>query len=91
MEPTLHVGDVVVVVKTGKYIPGDIALYRSQQGTIIIHRVVGESLAGSYVMKGDANVYEDSYQPMPEEMIGKAVVVIPYIGAYRLLLPVQLP
>ncbi|MEM4562649.1 MAG: signal peptidase I, partial [Thermofilum sp.] len=55
MEPTLHVGDIVVVVKKDKYLPGDIALYRSQQGTIIIHRVLGETLAGSYVMKGDAN------------------------------------
>ncbi|MEM0092989.1 MAG: signal peptidase I [Thermofilum sp.] len=91
MEPTLHVGDIVVVVKKDKYLPGDIALYRSQQGTIIIHRVLGETLAGSYVMKGDANAYEDSYQPKPEEMVGKAAVVVPYVGAFRLLLPIQLP
>lgn len=91
MEPTLHVGDVVIVMKEHRYYPGDIALYRSPQGTIIIHRVVNETLAGSYIMKGDANAYEDNYRPKAEEMVGRAVVVIPYIGTYRLLLPIQMP
>lgn len=91
MDPVLHVGDIVVVFKTDSYSAGDIALYRNYQGTIIIHRVINETLAGSYIMKGDANAHEDIYRPRPEDMLGKAVVVIPYVGVYRLLLPVQLP
>lgn len=91
MEPVLHVGDVVVSVRMGEYRPGDIALYQNDEGKIIVHRIINETTAGRCVLKGDANAYPDRYTPLCDELLGKVVVVVPFVGVYKLLLPAQLP
>jgi len=82
MEPTLHVGDIVVVVGSESYSVGDIVVYESPSG-LIVHRIV--LIAGNtYVTKGDANPYPDSLHPSFSSIKGKVVLVIPYIGTIKL-------
>ncbi|MEZ0345378.1 MAG: signal peptidase I [Infirmifilum sp.] len=82
MEPTLHVGDIVVVAGAKSYSPGEIVVYESPSG-LIVHRVV-EVHSTEYITKGDANPYPDSIHPTQEMVKGKVVFVIPYIGNIKL-------
>ncbi|QOJ78336.1 signal peptidase I [Infirmifilum lucidum] len=82
MEPTLHVGDIVIVVGSESYSVGDIVVYESPSG-LIVHRIVG-IVGDAYVTKGDANPFPDSTHPSLTSIKGKVVFVIPYIGAIKL-------
>ncbi len=82
MEPTLHVGDIVIVVGSESYSVGDIVIYESPSG-LIVHRIIGIE-GNAYVTKGDANPFPDSIHPPPTSIKGKVVFVIPYIGAIKL-------
>jgi signal peptidase I, archaeal type len=87
MDPTLHIGDIVVVRKPIKYTLGDIVLYQnicSADQKIIVHRIVGIG-DGTYVLKGDANPFEDACMPSERDIFGKVEVVVPYLGALRLM------
>jgi len=88
MDPTLHVGDIVVVRRLNKYSLGDIVLYHNICGAdqkIIVHRII-DIVGDTYVLKGDANPFEDSCKPSEKEIFGRVEVVIPYLGSLRLLL-----
>jgi len=66
MKPLLHEGDIVFVVhKSPSEIKvGDIVVYRSVRGHLIIHRVITVlNVSGhlEYVTKGDNNPYDDSF------------------------------
>ena len=77
MEPTLSVGDFLIVRSQEQYESGDIVVYQS--GTMpVVHRIV--SLDGETVTTGgDAN---DAYdKPIPVTAIkGKVIAVIPRVG-----------
>ena len=94
MEPTLHVGDLVIAfpanpadIREGPH--GDIIIYRSPDGKLIIHRVVDKvQIAGSwrFLTKGDNNPYPDQ-EPLnpstwvPEDrVLAKMVFAIPLVG-----------
>ncbi len=83
MEPTLHVGDLVISTKLFGVGIGDVAVYRSGFGRLIVHRIVNSSDSG-FILKGDANPVPDAF-PVPGERIkGKVVLVVPYVGTLRL-------
>lgn len=83
MEPTLELGDLLIIAPL-PYGKGDVVLYR--KGTyFVVHRVL--SVRGEYVVtKGDANLFPDPVPPRRDDVVGKVVIVIPYLGYLSLLL-----
>jgi signal peptidase I len=81
MEPTYHSGDLVVTARTDSYRIGDIVAYRNNnEEHVILHRITGGDAAG-FVLKGDNNQSSDSTKPAADEVIGRAVLHIPNVGA----------
>ena len=84
MEPTLHIGDMILVRGEEANI-GDIVVYTREK--YIVHRVISKSYQnGIYVIttKGDANIASDN--PITSKQVkGKVVLVIPYLGIIKLI------
>ena len=83
MEPSLHVGDYILVEKTDpKDLNEDdiISFYSDApdiKGKIVTHRIVGRTEDGKFITKGDSNTIADTYNADPEKLVGK------YIGKSR--------
>ncbi len=84
MEPTIHVGSVVVIKPVKEYKVGDVITFKKPgQKTPTTHRIVKKELKdGSvqFVVKGDANKDADPEPVKKEEIIGKVLFSIPYLG-----------
>lgn len=77
MEPTLSVGDLILVKESEAYAEGDIVVYQDVY-SLVVHRVV-EVKEHSVVTKGDANNVEDG--DITRNLIkGKVVYCIPMAG-----------
>jgi len=82
MEPTIKVADAIIIEKTLNFKLGDI-LVHEHGGKIVVHRIIKiEEIFDEfcYYTKGDANESEDSYLICKENIIGKVVYKIPFIG-----------
>ncbi|MGC9152195.1 MAG: signal peptidase I [Vulcanisaeta sp.] len=87
MEPTLEVGDLVVMVPPSgscQSLLNNVAIYYSPQfNDYIVHRIISANFQGQtcmYIFKGDANLGPDPY-PVPRyDVIGVVVFVIPQLG-----------
>jgi len=83
MRPMITRNSVTVVRKAGAYGTGDvIAFHVVSDGseTTVTHRIVG--IRGNmYATKGDANEAYDQEAVDPRLVIGKVVLIIPYLGA----------
>lgn len=78
MEPTLSVDDLLVIHQESDYTPGDIITFRS--GSVLVtHRIVDETPQG-FVTQGDANNAPDAQPVPPENIQGKVVTHIPFVG-----------
>ncbi len=79
MEPVLKTGGIVFT-DTKKQIPeiGDIVTYQLGESRVT-HRVIGEEKQG-YVTKGDANNKEDPALVTADQIIGKVIFTLPYLG-----------
>ncbi|MBI2405602.1 signal peptidase I [Candidatus Microgenomates bacterium] len=89
MEPTIKVGDLVVVNSKGEglllYKEGDIVAFKGEKDPKILttHRIVAvETKEGKlfYQTKGDANNAPDNGVVAEEKVVGKAIFLLPYIG-----------
>lgn len=82
MEPAYQAGDFVVIARADSYRTGDTVAYRAgdEGGPVVLHRIVGADGAG-FVLKGDNNQSVDPTRPAADQMIGRAVLHIPKIGA----------
>ena len=82
MSPFINTGSITVVKKFNEYQAGDIITYyvlNKDKEEIITHRIV--SIGGNvYVTKGDANQVKDRVVVLQRLVIGKVVLVIPYLG-----------
>lgn len=85
MEPAIHTGAVVLVEPQAGYQPGDIVTYqpklRSQQ--TITHRIQQQAQKNGqlvYITKGDANEDVDFAPVKRQQIIGKVMVNVPYLG-----------
>ncbi len=82
MSPLINTGSVVMLTKRSEYKPGDIISYYTQdQGKeeIVTHRII--RMGGNvYVTKGDANQAIDREVVRPRLVIGKVMLIIPYLG-----------
>ncbi len=80
MEPHFHLGDLVLVRRAAFYQPGDVVLYRHPRIGFVFHRIVGFDEQGRFRLKGDNNDWEDPYHPAADEVLGRFVVRVPYVG-----------
>lgn len=85
MSPTVPTGSVVVVQPTDEYEVGDIITFgedtRSEVPTT--HRIVDiEVIEGEYryTTKGDANEDSDAQSITEDEIVGKMLISIPFLG-----------
>lgn len=84
MEPTIKNGDVIIIKKIPeeKLEDGDIITFK-QNAEIITHRISKieeEENEKKYITKGDNNNLEDSAKITYQEIKGKKVITIPYLG-----------
>lgn len=84
MLPKYRVGDMVLVDKTQKLALdiGDVIQYKVDDYTVI-HRIVksaGDAEKPYYITKGDNNNSSDAHPVYMEQVCGKVVGSIPYIG-----------
>ena len=91
MEPTIRVGDVVMVCWTDaeNLEVGDIIQYRKDDYTVI-HRIVecqeNEKGVTEYITQGDYNNAPDSDPVTAEQIKGRVILTIPEIGNFTLWL-----
>ena len=81
MEPAIPVGSVVVIkpADTETLKIGDIICFKLSEPTSITHRIINITEEG-FITKGDANEDPDQWIVKKENVIGKAIFTIPFIG-----------
>jgi signal peptidase I len=92
MEPGFHKNDLAIVKAAPSYEVGDIVTYRdAEMGAFVIHRIIGTEQA-HYVLKGDNNLWIDTYRPAQAEIIGRLWIHIPQLGVVMkwLRLPINM-
>ena len=85
MEPAIHTGAVVIVNPASEYVVGDIITFgeTGKTGIPVTHRIKEEKLAEGktiYTTKGDANDSADARSVANEEIQGKVLFSLPYLG-----------
>jgi len=81
MEPAIPVGGIVVIkpVDPETLKEGDIICFQLSEPTSITHRIINITEEG-FITKGDANEDPDQWIVKKENVIGKAILTIPFIG-----------
>jgi signal peptidase len=81
MEPAIPVGGVVVIkpVDPESLREGDIICFELSGPTTITHRIISITEEG-FITKGDANEDPDQWIVKRENIVGKALFTIPYLG-----------
>ena len=82
MNPTLKNGDIVIVHKDSKIEAGNIVTYKKQETSETITHRISRTTKDGYITKGDSNLNEDSNIISQDEIIGKVVLRLPFIGKY---------
>ncbi len=90
MQPAIKTGSIVVVKKSTSYAKGDVITFSAKKGSdiknpknLITHRIIDirtDNDLTSYITKGDANNVEDFISPEREQVLGKVIFAIPYLG-----------
>lgn len=79
MEPSIMVGDLILVKKQSSYSQNEVITFQNQNQRITTHRI-NEIKNGSIITKGDANRVEDNDLINQEQILGKVVLVLPKLG-----------
>ncbi|MEM0007817.1 MAG: signal peptidase I [Candidatus Bathyarchaeia archaeon] len=83
MEPTIPVGSIVVIKPANPETlkVGDIICFKveTEHPTTVTHRIIGITSQG-FITKGDANEDPDTWIVKKQDVIGKVIAIIPYIG-----------
>lgn len=97
MEPQMHSGDLVLVMRGSGYRVGERVAYRIPRGEpaagrVVIHRIVGGSPATGFAMRGDNRATNDRWRPVADDIVGTARLRIPAAGrvARAILTPIGL-
>lgn len=88
MEPTLNIGDIIIVEECDTYEEGDIVSFRQNQ-SVVTHRITSVEVVNGknyYKTQGDNNNAEDSGTITDSLIEGKVIKTIPYIGKVLVLL-----
>ena len=91
MEPTIHPGSLVIVMRHSEYQVGDVVAYHVPDGDPgagdnVIHRIVGGSAEAGFTMRGDNTNAPDQWRPRPAEIVGSAWLTVPEAAALILFL-----
>ena len=88
MSPTINIGSLIVVEKkeTATINIQDVVTFRTSNKTVVTHRLVGVTDRGSYLTRGDANdsIYYTTINK--DNIIGKVVFTLPYVGSFLCML-----
>ena len=91
MEPLIHTGSVVVTTRSVDTVEcEDIVLYKLDDMNVI-HRVVEVNEDGTFVTKGDHNESKDFKDVSYDQIIGKYLFTIPYLGYVIVMLRSNIP
>ena len=80
MNPALEVGDLALIRRADSYGIGDVVAYRTEGGAIVLHRVTRVLDDGRFVLRGDANNWDDPYLPGPQDVVGRLDMHVPNVG-----------
>lgn len=81
MEPTINVNDVLITKKVEKeqIKVGDVITFEKND-EVITHRITKIDENGEYTTKGDNNNIEDTFKINYDNIEGKHILTIPYLG-----------
>lgn len=81
MEPAIKTGSVVVVKPESSYKTGDVITFTEKNNPKLTttHRIFGTD-EGGFITKGDANNSTDSAKVAGNQIIGKTIFSVPYLG-----------
>ncbi|MFA7244124.1 MAG: signal peptidase I [Patescibacteria group bacterium] len=85
MEPAIKTGSLIITKSENNYYVNDIITYKSieKPNEKITHRIVELSTDNGtvkYRTKGDANSVPDEFYVLQDNVVGKVVLKVPYIG-----------
>jgi signal peptidase I len=84
MEPAIRMGSVVVAKPMDSYKAGDIITFELKGSEYpVTHRIQDIGVVEGkryYITKGDANEEEDQTEIRKEDIFGKVLVAVPYLG-----------
>lgn len=89
MSPTIRVGSLIIVkeLEPKEIEKGDIITFHGLGNSLVTHRVLNvENNSSSFITKGDANGTEDALPVDADEIVGKVVLSIPFIGSILAIL-----
>ena len=85
MEPSIKVGALAIIKPESSYKVGDIITFGKDTKTDVptTHRIVADRVENGmpvYTTKGDANEDNDTKEVRKNEIIGKTIFSVPYVG-----------
>lgn len=80
MEPELSAGDLALIRRHDVYRPGEVVAYHTEGGAIILHRITRVLDDGRFVLRGDANSWDDPFLPGPRQLLGRLDTHVPKVG-----------
>jgi signal peptidase len=85
MLPTLHDGDLAILLPDATYRAGEIVAYRVPAGEpgagrLVIHRITGGDASGGYELLGDNNPAPDPFHPTAADVVGRPRLLLPGLG-----------
>jgi signal peptidase len=88
MEPTIGIGDIIVIQKKSVYRKNDVITFRGEENRIVTHRIIEEKEVNTkskedrtmFITKGDANRSEDEGFITFKDILGQVVFSIPKLG-----------
>ena len=84
MEPAISAGDLLIIHRKAVYQEGDVNSF-SDNANYITQRLVGQT-DGGFITQGDSNNVPDPEPVYAEQIVGRAVMVIPGLGGALLFL-----
>jgi signal peptidase len=85
MQPAIPVGSVIFTQKKNLYKKGDIISFKRGNITIT-HRIVNATKEKTFITKGDANQSNDKTTVLQQDILGRQVFTLPYLGRFLLFL-----
>ncbi len=92
MSPTYPIGSMLIVRPTdfSELQTGDVITYNISETTVVTHRIYSiDADKQTVITKGDANQTSDSYDVNAQNIIGKVVFSVPYLGFATTILSTQ--
>ncbi len=80
MYPTLEIGDIIIIFKSGNYKVGDIVTFVDSVGVVVTHRVVEVREDGTYATAGDYTGSEDPQFLTNNDIVGKVILTLSGFG-----------